>query len=29
MTVAAYENYEVFEEGSDEIIARWDRRNGW
>lgn len=29
MTVAAYENYEVFEESSDEIIARWDRRNGW
>ncbi|WP_323796372.1 alanine racemase [Nisaea sp.] len=29
MTVAAHEIYEVFEEGSDEIIARWDRRNGW
>ncbi|WP_420406227.1 alanine racemase [Nisaea sp.] len=29
MTVAAYEGYEVFEEGSDEIVAQWERRNGW
>jgi len=29
MTVAAYEEYEVFEEGSDEIVAKWERRNGW
>lgn len=29
MTVAAYEDYEVYEEGTNEIVARWDRRNGW
>lgn len=29
MTVAAYEAYAVFEEGTNEIVARWERCNGW